>query len=64
MLLLENRPMLYYESLSCVFEALRQDKVISRISDSVEGELVMDAYNLQLAVMEVGTISSFTPDRR
>jgi hypothetical protein len=51
-LLLENRPTLYYEPLSCVFEALRQDEVISRISDSVEGELVMDAYDLQLAVLE------------
>ncbi|KAG2158098.1 uncharacterized protein EDB93DRAFT_1301124 [Suillus bovinus] len=51
-LLLENRPTLYYEPLSCVFEALRQDEVISRIPDSLEGELVMDAYDLQLAVLE------------
>ncbi|KAG1759669.1 hypothetical protein EDD22DRAFT_849050 [Suillus occidentalis] len=52
-LLLENRPTLYYEPLSCVFEALRQDEVISRIPDSFEGELVMDAYDLQLAVLEL-----------
>ncbi|KAG2366817.1 hypothetical protein BDR07DRAFT_1395197 [Suillus spraguei] len=51
-LLLENRPTLYYEPLSCVFEALRQDEVISRIPDYLEGELVMDAYDLQLAVLE------------
>ncbi|KAG1774269.1 hypothetical protein EV702DRAFT_1047835 [Suillus placidus] len=51
-LLLENRPTLYYEPLSCVFEALRQDEVISRIPDSLEGELVMDAYDLQLAMWE------------
>jgi hypothetical protein len=55
-LLLENRPTLYYEPLSCVFEALRQDEVISRIPDSLEGELVMDAYDLQLAVLEVGIV--------
>ncbi|KAG0706353.1 hypothetical protein DFH29DRAFT_170074 [Suillus ampliporus] len=51
-LLLQNRPTLYYEPLSCVFEALRQDEVISKIPDSLEGELVIDAYDLQLAVFE------------
>ncbi|KAG2149316.1 hypothetical protein DEU56DRAFT_909007 [Suillus clintonianus] len=51
-LLLENRPTLYYEPLSCVFEALRLDEVISKIPDSPEGELVIDAYDLQLAVLE------------
>ncbi|KAG2076035.1 hypothetical protein BDR04DRAFT_1090859 [Suillus decipiens] len=51
-LLLENRPTLYYEPLSCVFEALRQDEVVSRIPDYLEGELVIDAYDLRLAVLE------------
>lgn len=53
-LLLENRPTLYYEPLSSVFEALRQDEgLLSRIPHSFEGELVVDAYDLQLIVSEV-----------
>ncbi|KAG9318122.1 hypothetical protein JVU11DRAFT_189 [Chiua virens] len=52
-LLLENRPALYYEPLSNVFEALRQDEgLLSRVPHSFEGELVLDAYDLQLAVSE------------
>ncbi|KAG1749097.1 uncharacterized protein EDB91DRAFT_1244889 [Suillus paluster] len=51
-LLLQNRPTLYYEPLSCVFEALRQDEVISKIPDSPEGELMIDAYDLQLSIFE------------
>jgi len=52
-LLLQNRPTLYYEPLSCVFEALRQDDVIAELPEALEGELVIDAYDLQLAVSEV-----------
>lgn len=53
-LLLENRPTLYYEPLSSVFEALRQDEgLLARIPHSFEGELVLDAYDLQLEVSEV-----------
>jgi hypothetical protein len=52
-LLLQNRPTLYYEPLSCVFEALRQDDIIAKIPEALEGELVIDAYDLQLAVSEV-----------
>lgn len=53
-LLLESRPTLYYEPLSSVFEALRQDEdLLSRVPHSFEGELVLDAYDLQLAVSEV-----------
>ncbi|KAF8556888.1 hypothetical protein OG21DRAFT_503797 [Imleria badia] len=52
-LLLEDRPTLYYEPLSSVFEALRQDEaLLSRVPHSFEGELVLDAYDLQLAVSE------------
>jgi hypothetical protein len=53
-LLLQNRPTLYYEPLSCVFEALRQDDIIGKIPEALEGELVIDAYDLQLAISEVG----------
>jgi hypothetical protein len=53
-LLLENRPTLYYEPLSSVFEALRQDEaLLSRVPNSFEGELVLDADYLQLAISEV-----------
>lgn len=53
-LLLEDRPTLYYEPLSSVFEALRQDEaLLSRVPHSFEGELVLDAYDLQLTVSEV-----------
>ncbi|KAG8217207.1 hypothetical protein J3R82DRAFT_5291 [Butyriboletus roseoflavus] len=52
-LLLENRPTLYYEPLSSVFEALRQDEsLLSRVPHSFEGELVLDAYDLQLEISE------------
>ncbi|OAX40523.1 hypothetical protein K503DRAFT_864580 [Rhizopogon vinicolor AM-OR11-026] len=51
-LLLQNRPTLYYEPLSCVFEALRQDDIVAKIPEALEGELVIDAYDLQLSVSE------------
>ena len=61
-LLLENRPTLYYEPLSSVFEALRQDEgLLSRVPHSFEGELVLDAYDLQLAVTEVSNIFDSEP---
>jgi hypothetical protein len=53
-LLLDSRPTLYYEPLSHVFEALRLDEeLLARITHSFEGELVLDAYDLQLVVSEV-----------
>ncbi|KAG6327904.1 hypothetical protein ID866_11185 [Astraeus odoratus] len=52
-LLLESNPTLYYEPLSSVFDALRQDDdLLSYTPHSFEGELVLDAYDLQLAVSE------------
>ncbi|KIK95847.1 hypothetical protein PAXRUDRAFT_350610 [Paxillus rubicundulus Ve08.2h10] len=52
-LLLESHPTLYYEPLSHVFEALRLDEgLLARIPHSFEGELVLDAYDLQLIVSE------------
>ncbi|KIJ60611.1 hypothetical protein HYDPIDRAFT_43147, partial [Hydnomerulius pinastri MD-312] len=52
-LLLENRPTLYYEPLSSVFEVLRQEEdLLAHIPHSFEGELVLDAYDLQLVVSE------------
>lgn len=53
-LLLESSPTLYYEPLSNVFDAFRQDEgLLSQIPHSFEGELVLDAHDLQLAISEV-----------
>ncbi|TFY65456.1 hypothetical protein EVG20_g5578 [Dentipellis fragilis] len=50
--LLAHRPTLYYERLSDVFEALREEERIQRLAEFAEGEMVLDAYDLQLAVSE------------
>jgi hypothetical protein len=52
-LLLHHRPTLYYEPLTNVFEALRQEEYITRIPEFAEGEFALDAYDLQLVVSEV-----------
>jgi hypothetical protein len=53
-LLLHHRPTLYYEPLAHVFEVLRQDiEFIAQIPDAAEGELVLDAYDVQLSISEV-----------
>lgn len=51
--LLQQLPTLYYEPLSKVFDALRQEEYISRISTLADSELVLDAYDLELVVPEV-----------
>ncbi|KAF9036937.1 hypothetical protein BDZ89DRAFT_1061627 [Hymenopellis radicata] len=50
--LLQENPTLYYEPLTDVFEALRQDEHFSSIADLSASELVLDAYDLQLVVSE------------
>lgn len=52
-LLLHERPTLYYEPLSAVFQALRQETFIQNMPGFAEAELVLDAYDLQLAISEV-----------
>lgn len=52
-LLLHHRPILYYEPLASVFEALRQEEYLSRIPHLADSELVLDAYDLQLVISEV-----------
>ncbi|KAJ7043263.1 hypothetical protein C8F04DRAFT_1390094 [Mycena alexandri] len=51
-LLLHHHPILYYEPLASVFEALRQEEYLTRISHLVDSELVLDAYDLQLVISE------------
>ncbi|KAI8998796.1 hypothetical protein BD414DRAFT_533614 [Trametes punicea] len=51
-LLLHDRPTLYYEPLSSVFDALRHQDCIQNLPGCAEAELVLDAYELQLAISE------------
>lgn len=59
--LLQSRPTLYYETLNDLFEALRQEERIQTISEFVEGEMIIDAYDLELLVSEV--IPLFLPSK-
>ncbi|PSS35518.1 hypothetical protein PHLCEN_2v1543 [Hermanssonia centrifuga] len=51
-LLLQQRPTLYYEPLSSVFDALREEEAVYNVSEFAEGELVLDAYDLDLKISE------------
>lgn len=53
-LLLHDRPTLYYEPLSAVFTALRQEQCIHNMPGFAEAELALDAFDLQLCISEVG----------
>lgn len=57
--LLGQLPTLYYEPLSSVFEALRQEEYFASIPHFLDGELLLDAYDLELMMSEVMHISSF-----
>ncbi|KAF8275218.1 hypothetical protein EI94DRAFT_1825195 [Lactarius quietus] len=50
--LFQSRPILYYETLNDVFEALRQEERVQSITEFVEGEMIIDAYDLGLLVSE------------
>lgn len=52
-LLLSQRPTLYYEPLTDVFNALREEQAIYSHHDLVEGELVLEAFDLDLKISEV-----------
>ncbi|RDX48304.1 hypothetical protein OH76DRAFT_1404880 [Lentinus brumalis] len=51
-LLLHDRPTLYYEPLSVVFAALREEQCIQNMPGFAEAELVLDAFDLQLCISE------------
>ncbi|KAF9070377.1 hypothetical protein BDP27DRAFT_1323944 [Rhodocollybia butyracea] len=51
-ILLADQPTLYYEPLSTLFDALRNDKELSGVTDLSYAELVLNAYDLQLSVSE------------
>ncbi|KAF8630394.1 hypothetical protein AX15_002948 [Amanita polypyramis BW_CC] len=50
--LLQSQPTLYYEPLSSVFEAFRRDAFLTDIPGISEGELVLEALDLQLVMPE------------
>jgi hypothetical protein len=52
-ILLQSRPTLYYETLNDVFEGLRQEEHIQSFLEFIDGEMMIDAYELQLVVSEV-----------
>ena len=51
--LLQTRPTLYYETLNDVFDALREEERIKFVPEFVDGEMLLDAYDLQLVISEV-----------
>ena len=55
-MLLHDKPTLYYEPLTSVFDALRQEPEIARIPDFTNGELVLHAYDLDLSISEVHNV--------
>jgi hypothetical protein len=62
-LLLHEFPTLYYESLSKVFEGLRSEEKIADKFDLVNGELVLDAFELvDLTISEVSVLEVFVSD--
>jgi hypothetical protein len=51
--LLAQLPILYYEPLSSVFEALRQDEHFRNMPELATTELALDAYDLEIILSEV-----------
>ncbi|KAJ3780060.1 hypothetical protein GGU11DRAFT_803284 [Lentinula aff. detonsa] len=47
-----DQPTLYYEPLSALFEALRTDSEPSSLADLSQGELILDAYDLEFTISE------------
>lgn len=51
-ILFQTRPTLYYETLNDFFDALREEVRIQSITEFADGEMVIDAYDLQLIISE------------
>jgi len=52
-ILFQTRPTLYYETLNDFFDALREEERIQSVTEFADGEMVIEAYDLQLVVSEV-----------
>ncbi|TFK55024.1 hypothetical protein OE88DRAFT_989644 [Heliocybe sulcata] len=59
-LLLHQRPVLYYEPLRDVFDALRQEEHLTSLPGAATGELCMEAYDMQLVISEDNVFSRDT----
>lgn len=59
-LVFEDNPSLYYESLSALFDALRQNEFVTSLHDLSLSELVIDAFDLQLTISEDNIFSRET----
>ncbi|KAG7092164.1 hypothetical protein E1B28_008533 [Marasmius oreades] len=59
-LILENNPSLYYEPLSALFDALRQNESMDGLFDLSLSELMIDAFDLQLVISEDNIFSRDT----
>lgn len=51
--LLQSHPLLYFATLDEVFAALRADEYTAQIPRLVDGEMVLEAHELQLSILEV-----------
>jgi len=60
---LQQYPTLYYEPLSSVFEALRQDELTQSIANVMEVELILDAIDLKLTIIEVAILMLLLDER-
>lgn len=58
-ILLHHLPTLYYEPLSSIFEALRQDEFIQSLFQSNNAELILEALDLTLTLSEVSDSPKF-----
>lgn len=56
LLLLQHRPSLFYEPVSAVFDAFRQEEYFSHLEELSEAEMALNAYELQLVISEVSLL--------
>jgi hypothetical protein len=52
-LLLRDRAAMFYEPVMHVFEALRLEQVVLALSHAAEGDMMLDAYDIDLTISEV-----------
>lgn len=53
LVLLQHQPHLFYEPISAVFEAFRQEEYFTHLEELAESEMILSAHELQLSISEV-----------
>lgn len=53
LVLLQHHPTLFYEPISAIFEAFRQEEYFSHLEELSEAEMALNAHELQLVISEV-----------